>query len=117
MPHSLATFDRFRELVFVDTEFVSRPGELYEPVCLAFQEARSGRTQAVWCTEIGDAPPHVSGPDVLFLGFTAAEPEFYMSLGWRFDTAFLDLRVEHINATNTAWARDDPRRRRPPPAR
>jgi hypothetical protein len=110
----LDAFARFREIVLPDTEFIARPGELYEPVCLAFEEVRSGRKQALWCTELGDAPPHATGSDVLVIGFTAAEPEFYFSRGWQCDFQFIDLRVEHINATNIAWARDDPRRHRPP---
>jgi hypothetical protein len=40
-------FDRFREVVLGDDEFISRPGELYEGVCAGFKELRSGRSGRV----------------------------------------------------------------------
>jgi hypothetical protein len=107
-------FDRFREVVLGDTEFVSRPGELYLPVCAAFKERRSGRMGALADYELGPLPPHAHGRDVLFVGFTGAEPEFYHSVGWPFDMAFLDLRVVGIHQTNFAYRRGDPRREKLP---
>jgi hypothetical protein len=106
--------DRYREIVLGDTEFFSRPGELYQPVCVAFKELRSGRVGSLADYELGPAPPHAHGPDVLFVGFTGAEPEFYHSIGWPFDTAFLDLRVVGIHQTNFAYRRGDPNRQQPP---
>ncbi len=107
-------FDRYREIVLGDTEFVSRPGELYLPVIVAFKELRSGRTGSLAAHELGPLPPHAHGPDVLFVGFTGAEPEFYHSIGWPFDTDFLDLRVVGIHQTNLAYRRGDPKREKPP---
>jgi hypothetical protein len=107
-------FDRYREIVLGDTEFVSRPGELYHPVICAFKERRSGRSDALADYELGPLPPHARGPDVLFVGFTGAEPEFYHSIGWPFDMAFLDLRVVGIHQTNFAYRRGDPKRVKPP---
>jgi DNA polymerase I len=107
-------FDRYREIVLGDTEFVSRPGELYHPVCVAFKELRSGRSGSLADYELGDQPPHAHGQDVLFVGFTGAEPEFYHSIGWPFDMAFLDLRVVGIHQTNFAYHKDDPRREKLP---
>jgi len=107
-------FDRYREIVLGDTEFVSRPGDLYRPVCVAFKELRSRRVGSLADYELGPMPPHVHGPDVLFVGFTGAEPEFYHSIGWPFDTAFLDLRVVGIHQTNFAYHRGDLQRQKPP---
>ena len=45
-------FDRFREIVLGDDEFVSQPGELYEPVCAGFKELRSGRCGVLWYDEL-----------------------------------------------------------------
>jgi hypothetical protein len=106
--------DQFDEIVLGDTEFISRTGERYDPVCIAFKELRSGHSDSIWYDAMGSAPPHAHGPNVLFVGFTAAEPEFYGSVGWPFDMAFLDLRVEGIRLTNLALPRDDPRRQRLP---
>jgi hypothetical protein len=109
-----AQFDCHREIVLVDTEFIARSGELYAPVCLAFKELRSGRTETLWHDQLGAEPPHAHGPDVLFIGFTGAEPEFYYSLGWGFDCAFLDLRVEGIQQTNVSLPREHPQRKKLP---
>jgi hypothetical protein len=110
----VAPFDRYREIVLGDTEFVSRPGELYQPVCVAFKELRSGRIGSLADSELGPVPPHAHGADVLFVGFTGAEPEFYHSIGWPFDSAFLDLRVVGIHQTNFAYRRGDPKREKLP---
>jgi hypothetical protein len=107
-------FAPYREIVLGDTEFVSRPGELYQPVCVAFKEHRAGRLGALADYELGSLPPHAHGRDVLFIGFTGAEPEFYHSIGWPFDMAFLDLRVVGIHQTNFAYRREDPRRQKLP---
>jgi hypothetical protein len=107
-------FDQYREIVAGDSEFVPQPGELYRPVCVAFREQRSGREGALADYELGPRPPHAHGPDVLYIGFTGAEPEFYHSVGWPFDMAFLDLRVVGIHQTNFAYRRGDPRREKPP---
>src|SRR6516165_5996170 len=107
-------FDRFEEIVLGDTEFISRTGELYQPVCLAYKELRSGRAGSLFCDEFEPRPPHAHGKNVLFVGFTGAEPEFYLSIGWPFDAAFLDLRVEGIHQTNFAYRRGDPRRQKLP---
>jgi len=105
---------RFREIVLGDDEFVSQPGELYEPVCAGFRELRSGRCGVLWHDELGPEPPHAHGKDVLFIGFTGAEPEFYHSVGWGFNCAFLDLRVEGLLQTNLALPRGDPKREKMP---
>jgi hypothetical protein len=107
-------FDRFEEIVLSDTEFVSRTGELHEPVCLAYKELRSARSGVLFGDELGPTPSHAHGNNTLFVGFTAAEHKFYLSIGWPFDMAFLDLRVEGIHQTNFTYRRDDPRRQKPP---
>jgi hypothetical protein len=109
-----APFDQFDEVVLGDSEFVARPGELLDPVTYAFKELRSGRSDSIWYDKLGPEPPHAHGPNVLFVGFTGAEPEFFGSIGWPFDMAFLDLRVEGIRLTNLAIPRSDPRHERLP---
>jgi len=68
----------------------------------------------LWYDQFGREPPHAHGQDVLFVGFTGAEPEFYHSVGWGFDCAFLDLRVEGILQTDIALPRGDPKREKLP---
>jgi hypothetical protein len=112
-------FDRFEEIVLGDSEFLPRPGELYRPVCVAYKELRSGRSGVLADYELGPHPPHAHGPNVLYIGFTGAEPEFYHSVGWGFDCAFLDIRVMGIHQTNFALPREDPetKKKRPKPPR
>ena len=81
---------------------------------MAYKELRSGRVGSLADYELGPLPPHAHGPDVLFVGFTGAEPEFYQSIGWPFDTDFLDLRVVGIHQTNFAYRRGDPKRQKLP---
>jgi hypothetical protein len=107
-------FDRYREVVLADSEFVPRPGELYRPVCYAWKELRSGRTGSLADYELSPEPPHAHGPDVLIISFTGAEAEFFQSIGWPFDSALLDLRVVGICETNFAYRREDPKRKKPP---
>ena len=40
------------EIVLVDFEFIARPGERPEPVCLVAQLLRAGRTIRLWCDEL-----------------------------------------------------------------
>jgi DNA polymerase-1 len=95
------TVDDFREVVLVDSEFVSSSGERPVPLCLAAHEIRSGRCFRVWRDEFGSAPPYATGSDVLFVAFYAsAELGCYRSLDWRTPERILDLFVEFRNHTN-----------------
>jgi DNA polymerase I len=74
--------DAFREVVVVDTEFITTPGNRPIPVCLVAHEVRSGRRVRLWQGEFGPVPPYASGPDVLFIAYYAsAELGCYRVLG------------------------------------
>jgi hypothetical protein len=91
----------FREIVLADFEFEVSPGERPVPICLVAKELRSNRTYRVIQSEFGAAPPHATGPDVLFVAFYAsAELGCYLSLGWRMPDRILDLFTEFRNHTN-----------------
>jgi hypothetical protein len=49
--------DRFTEVVLMDFEFISRPGERQTPVCMVAWELRSGRKGRIWKDEFPQAPP------------------------------------------------------------
>jgi hypothetical protein len=105
---------RFREVVFADTEFVIRPGERPDPVCVCASLLRSGRQILAWRDEIGPAPPYPIGDDVLFVAFAAAaELETHLALGWQLPVNVLDLRVEHIRQTNLSERTGTPRKKPP----
>ena len=93
--------DAFREVVVVDTEFTTIPGERPEPVCLVAHELCSGRRFRIFERQFGSAPPYATGPDVLFVAFYAsAELGVYRMLGWSRPERVLDLFVEFRNRTN-----------------
>jgi hypothetical protein len=93
--------DAFREVVLVDFEFTSIPGERPDPVCLVAWELRSGRRFRIWKDQFGPAPPYATGPDVLFVAYYAsAELGCYRALGWPMPERVLDLYVEFRNLTN-----------------
>ena len=91
----------YREIWAVDFEFVSRPGERPEPVCLVAWELRGGRKLRFWRDEFGDAPPYEIGPDALFVAYYAsAEIGCHLVLGWQKPARLLDLFTEFRNQTN-----------------
>lgn len=110
-------FDRFREIVVVDTEFIARPSERPDPVCACAKLLRSGQEVMAWCDELGAVPPYPIGDDVLFVSFAAAaELEVHLALGWPMPAHVLDLRVEHINQTGISERNEGQARAKPPRA-
>ena len=93
--------DAFREIVVVDFEFTTFPGERPGPVCLVAHELRSGRRFRIWQDKFGPAPPYATGPDVLFVAYYAsAELGCYRVLGWQMPERILDLFTEFRDRTN-----------------
>jgi DNA polymerase I len=91
----------FAEVWLHDFEFVSRPGERPDVVCLAAQELRSGRTFKLWRDELGDQPPYRTDRDALLINFVAnAECSCHLSLGWPLPERVLDLSPAFRNLTN-----------------
>jgi hypothetical protein len=93
--------DTFREVVIVDTEFVSTPGNRPIPVCLVAHELRSRRRVRIWRDQFGPVPPYATGRDVLFVAYYApAELGCYRVLGWPMPERILDLFCEFRARTN-----------------
>jgi hypothetical protein len=91
----------FEEIWAFDFEFVSRPGERPDVVCLAAHELRSGRTLRLWRDELGARPPYRTDCGALFLCFVAnAECTCHLSLGWPVPANILDLNTVFRNLTN-----------------
>jgi hypothetical protein len=91
----------FAEIWLVDFEFVARPGERPDVVCLAAVELRSGRTLRLWRDEIGPEPPYRTDPDVLFVSFVAnAECACHLALGRPMPQRVLDLNPLFRNVVN-----------------
>ena len=92
----------FREVIFVDFEFVAKPGEHPDVICVAWHEERSGNTFRLWRDELTGAPPYPIGDDVLFVCFVAnAELGCHLALGWPLPKHVLDLNPVFRCITNS----------------
>jgi DNA polymerase family A len=92
---------RFEEIWLHDFEFVARPGERPDVVCLVAHELRSGRTLRLWRDELGEQPPYRTDRGVLFVSFVAnAECACHLSLDWPLPARVLDLSPAFRNLTN-----------------
>jgi DNA polymerase I len=91
----------YQEVWLHDFEFVARPGERPDVVCLAAHELRSGRTIQLWCDELTSRPPYRTDDKVLFCNFVAnAEMTCHRRLGWPVPANILDLNPAFRNLTN-----------------
>jgi DNA polymerase I len=82
----------FEEIWSVDFEFISRPGEHPDVLCLCAYELRTGRRIQLWEDQFGSAPPYRTDARVLFVCFAAtAECNCHLSLGWPMPSKVLDL--------------------------
>jgi DNA polymerase I len=82
----------FEQIWFVDFEFISKPGEHPDVVCLAAHELRSGQTLKLWRDQLGPMPPYRIDANALFVCFVAnAECACHLALGWPLPAKVLDL--------------------------
>jgi DNA polymerase I len=92
---------RYDEVWAHDFEFIARPGECPDVVCLAAHELRSGRTLSLWRDELGEQPPYRTDNKVAFVGFSCqAEMACHLALGWPIPRNILDLSVIFRCLTN-----------------
>jgi DNA polymerase I len=91
----------FDEVWLHDFEFVARPGERPDVVCLAAHELRTGQTLRLWRDQLGPTPPYRTDKRVLFISFVAnAECACHLALGWPLPATVLDLSPVFRNLTN-----------------
>jgi hypothetical protein len=90
----------FEEIWLHDFEFIARPGERPDVVCLSARELRSGRTLRLWRNQLS-APSYRTDRDALFVSFVAnAECTCHLALGWPPPARVLDLSPAFRNITN-----------------
>jgi hypothetical protein len=88
-------FALFAEIWLVDFEFIARPGEHPDVVCLIAHELKSSRTVRLWRNQLGPAPPYRTDAGALFVCFVAnAELVCHLSLNWPMPVNVLDLSPE-----------------------
>jgi DNA polymerase I len=91
----------YDEIWLHDFEFVARPGEHPDVVCLVAHELRSGQTLRLWHDELGEQPPYRTDAGVLFVNFSAnAECACHLALGWPLPKNVLDLSPLFRNRVN-----------------
>ncbi len=91
----------FDEIWPFDFEFISRPGERPDVVCLCARELRSGRTIGLWRDQLGKLPPYQTNHRTLFVSFVAnAECACHLALGWPLPARIFDLNPIFRNLTN-----------------
>ena len=97
----------YDEIWLHDFEFVPRPGEHPDVVCLVARELRSGRTLRLWRDQLGPLPPYRTDKRVLVVSFVAnAECACHAALGWPMPAHVLDLSPVFRNLTNGRYTPD-----------
>jgi DNA polymerase I len=95
------TLGDFEQIIFCDFEFVAKPGEHPDVVCLAWREEPGGQTHRLWRDQLGNAPPYCIDERVLFVCFVGnAELHCHLALGWPLPANVLDLNPEFRCITN-----------------
>ena len=85
MRHQMINLDQYKTIWVCDTEFIARPGEHPEPVCLVAIEYRTGETIRIWADEMATmkTPPFPTGEDSLFVVYYGtAELGVFKANGW-----------------------------------
>ncbi len=94
----------YSEVWLHDFEFISKPGERPDVVCLAAHELRSGQTLRLWRDDIdklGRQPPYRTDQRAVFVNYVAnAECSCHLALGWPLPVNILDLSPAFRNLTN-----------------
>ena len=91
----------FEKIWLHDFEFVPKPGEHPNVVCLAARELRTGQTISLWRDELSERPPYRIDRDALFVNFVAnAECACHLALNWPLPQNVLDLSSAFRNLVN-----------------
>ena len=99
------TPDRYFEQVVVDFEYEIEDGGLPNVLCMVVHLLNANlqhiRAIKLWRGEFGRTPPFDTGPDTLFVAYSAwAEMTCFLPLGWQFPTHILDLHTAYLSVSN-----------------
>jgi DNA polymerase I len=108
---------RFAQTVVVDFEYEVDDGDLPNVLCMVAyvldENHQHVHTIRLWRGEFGSAPPFDTGPDTLFVAYSAwAELTCFMTLSWRFPEHVFDLHTAYLAATNILLPYDPEEKRK-----
>ena len=97
--------DNFGTVVVCDFEYEVADGDLPNVLCMVAyvldQNLRHVHTVRLWRGEFGTAPPFDTGPDALFVAYSAvAEMTCFKVLGWKFPEHVFDQHTAYLAASN-----------------
>jgi hypothetical protein len=107
------------EYEVVNGEFQLTHGDLPKVLCMVAhvlnENLQHVRTIRMWRGEFGPAPPFDTGPDTLFVAYSAwAEMTIFLTLGWKFPVHIFDQHTAYLAASNVLLPYDpDEVRKRP----
>jgi DNA polymerase-1 len=95
----------FANIVVADFEYEVRDGELPDVLCMVAylldEKLQHVRTIRMWRGDFGSAPPFDTGPDTLFVAYSAwAEMTCFMPLDWKFPEHIFDQHTAYLAASN-----------------
>jgi hypothetical protein len=95
----------FKSIVVCDFEYEVADGELPQVLCMVADvlDEHLGHvgTVRLWRGQFGCEPPFDTGPDTLFVAYSAwAEMTCFATLGWRFPVHVYDLHTAYLAASN-----------------
>jgi hypothetical protein len=95
----------FSSIVVCDFEYEAAPGDLPDVLCMVVyvldENCRHVRTIRLWRGEFALAPPFDTGPDTLFVAYSAwAEMTCFRVLGWNFPIYIFDQHTAYLAASN-----------------
>jgi DNA polymerase-1 len=111
--------DSFHNITVCDFEYEVADGELPNVLCMVAymldEKLQHVRTVRMWRGDFSSAPPFDTGPDTLFVAYSAwAEMTCFMTLGWRFPAHIFDQHTAYLAATNVLLPYNPDERRTKP---
>jgi DNA polymerase I len=116
--------DNFDKIVVCDFEYEVPDGDLPNVLCMVAhmldEHLEHVQTIKLWRGEFGATPPFDTGPNALFVAYSAwAEMTCFATLGWEFPTHIFDQHTAYLAASNVLLpydpdtVRSKPRKRLP----
>ena len=95
----------FSTIVVCDFEYEIADGDLPDVLCMVAyvldERLNHVRTARLWRGGFGPSPPFDTGPDTLFVAYSAwADLTCFMTLSWKFPVHVFDLHTAYLSVSN-----------------